>query len=368
MDFYLILGVRRAAPVSDIKRAYRRLARRFHPDINPGDPAAHQRFSGISEAYDVLSDPEKRRFYDSHGYYAEGVLDSRTDPRWDFSFRGFDSTASSDSSEFSDLFDDFFSHAQSARSLGEAETTNDLECQVSLTFEESIHGAEKMLNVYRQRYCEACRGSGRAPGSREYDCSACEGSGEWIRAKGHLRFSIKCSQCEGSGRVAVACSACGGEGRTVRLERIPVTLPPGVSAGSRVRFPGQGNVDRRTNELGDLYVVTNVASDPFFKRAGDNVLCTVPVTVTEAALGAKIQVPTVDGSALLKIPPGTQSGQVLRLRGKGAPSLRGDGIRGDQCVEVRVVVPRVVDERVKEILRELAHLNPDNPRGDLLPH
>lgn len=176
---------------------------------------------------------------------------------------------------------------------------------------------------------------------------------------------MTCPQCEGSGRVAVACSVCGGEGRAALSERIQVKIPPGVNTGSRVRFEGQGNIDARTNELGNLYVVTNVNPDLYFRRVGDNIHCTVPVTVSEAALGAKIEVPTIDGTAVLKIPQGTQSSQVLRLRGKGAPSLRGDGVRGDQYVEVRVIVPRIVDERSKEILRELAQLDQDDPRKDL---
>ena len=362
MELYVILGLLRGASVNEIKRAYRRLARKYHPDINPGDHAAEEHFKGISEAYDVLSDPDKRGFYDAHGYYAEGVLESRTQARWGVSYREFDPSASAEKSDFSDLFDDFFTCARRAR---RPDATNDIESQVPLTFGESIQGVETTINVYRKRPCDPCHGSGRAAGSMEYDCGDCRGSGEWIRAKGHLRFSMTCPQCEGSGRVAVACSVCGGEGRAARSERIQVEIPPGVSTGSRVCFRGQGNIDNRTNELGNLYVVTNVAPDPFFRRVGDNIHCTVPVTVSEAALGAKIEVPTIEGSAMLKIPPRTQSAQVLRLRGKGAPSLRGDGVRGDQYVEVRVIVPRVVDERSKEILRELAQLDQIDPRKDL---
>ncbi len=361
-NLYVILGLNQGVTVSEIKKAYRRLARRFHPDINPGDRAAEDRFKGISEAYEVLIDPDKRSFYDEHGYYSEGVLDGQKESGWDISFRGFDSGGSSDASRFSDLFDDFFTRARMAR---RPDATNDVECQASLSFEESIRGVRTTVNVYRKRPCDACRGLGRAAGSMEYDCGHCGGSGEWIRSKGHLRFSMTCPQCEGSGRVAVACSVCAGEGRTSQSERIEVEIPPGVSAGSRVRFRGQGNIDSRTNELGDLYVVTNVSPDSFFRRAGDNIHCIVPITVSEAALGAKIEVPTVDGAALLKIPQGTQSGQVLKLRGKGAPSLRGDDVRGDQYVEVSVVVPKVTDERSREILRELAELDQDNPRKDL---
>ncbi len=362
MELYVILGLPQAASVSEIKRAYRRLARKYHPDINPGDRAAVEHFKGISEAYDVLSNPDKRGFYDEHGYYTDGVLESQTQAGWDVSYRDFDSRARAETSDFSDLFDDFFARARLAR---RPDTTNDVEAQLSLTFAQSIQGVGTTIDTYRKRPCHLCRGSGRAADSVEYDCGDCGGTGEWIRAKGHLRFSITCPQCEGSGRVAVACSMCGGEGRTTRSERIQIEIPSGVSTGSRVCFAGQGNIDSRTNELGDLYVVTNVAPDPFFKRAGDNIHCTVPVTVSEAALGAKIEVPTVDGSALLKIPQGTQSAQVLRLRGKGAPSLRGDGVRGDQYVQVRVIVPRVVDERSKEILRELAELDSTDPRKDV---
>jgi molecular chaperone DnaJ len=362
MELYVILGLPQGASVIEIKKAYRRLARKYHPDINPGDYAAEEHFKGISEAYDVLSNPDKRGFYDEHGYYTEGVLESRTPAGWGVSYRGFDPGAGAETSDFSDLFDDFFTRARLAR---RPDTTNDVESQLSLTFSESIHGVRTTINVYRKRPCEPCRGSGRAEGSKEYDCGDCRGTGEWIRAKGHLRFSMTCPQCEGSGRVAVACSVCGGEGRAALSERIQVKIPPGVSTGSRVRFEGQGNIDARTNELGNLYVVTNVNPDPFFRRVGDNIHCTVPVTVSEAALGAKIEVPTIDGTAVLKIPQGTQSSQVLRLRGKGAPSLRGDGVRGDQYVEVRVIVPRIVDERSKEILRELAQLDQDDPRKDL---
>ncbi len=362
MELYVILGLTRGASVNEIKRAYRRLARKYHPDINPGDRAAEEHFKGISEAYDVLSHPDKRGFYDNHGYYTDGVLESRSEADWSVSYRGFDSGPGTDTLDFSDLFGDFFTRAHRAR---RPDTTNDVESQVSLTFGESIEGVGTTINVYRKRPCDPCRGSGRAAGSMEYDCGDCGGTGEWIRAKGHLRFSLTCQQCEGSGRVAVACSVCQGEGRTARSDRIQINIPAGVSTGSRVCFEGQGNIDTRTNELGNLYVVTNVAPDPFFRRVGDNIHCRVPVTVSEAALGARIKVPTIEGSAILKIPPGTQSAQSLRLRGKGAPSLRGDGVRGDQYVEVAVIVPRVVDERSKEILRELADLNPTDPREGL---
>lgn len=360
-DLYLILGVGESASVADIKRAYRKLARQHHPDINPGDRAAEELFKRISAAYQVLSDPDKRIFYDQNGYYTEGVLEVERESRWHFNFDGFTSD-SSKGTGFGDFFGQFLRQPQTQREEGAG---RDLECQISLSFEESIRGVETWISVYRKKSCERCEGLGRAFGTRDLRCRNCDGSGEVIKAKGHLRFSVTCSECAGSGRVAIACPTCSGDGRVARSDRILVNIPPGVSAGSRVRFSGKGNVGRAMESPGDLIVVTKVTSHPYFNRVGDNIHCMVPVTLTEAILGSKIQVPTIDGKSVLKIPPGTQSGQSLRMRGKGAPSLRGNGVRGDQYVEVMVRTPRIADERSKEILRELAQLNPDDPRKDL---
>jgi molecular chaperone DnaJ len=361
-ELYVILGVRENATNGDVRKAYRKLARKYHPDINPGNDLAAERYDRITEAYEVLSDPEKRGFYDTHGYYTEGALEKPTRPRLGFSF-GPSVSGDPDSTGFADLFDDFFA---AVRSRQEPQTSLDVETQLPLGFEDAIRGVQASVNVYRRRVCQSCRGMGRAPGSREFGCPACEGSGDLVRARGHLRFAVTCPECEGSGRVAPACRACRGEGQTVAIEPLPVQLPPGVSSGSRVRFSGLGNVDPKTGRTGDLIVVTNVEDHPFFRRVGDNIHCTVPVTVSEAALGARIEVPSLDGVVSLKVPPGTQSGQMLRLRGRGAPSLRADGAHGDQYVEVRVVVPRPTDERSREILRELATLETSNPRRDLV--
>jgi molecular chaperone DnaJ len=318
-------------------------------------------FKRISEAYEVLSDPDKRGFYDQNGYYTEGVLEPATGSQWDFRFDGF-ASAASEGGGFGDLFGQFLNRAPASSDDGAG---GDLECQVSLTFEESMNGVETWVSVYRKKSCARCEGSGRALGESEGTCRSCRGSGELIKAKGRLRFSLTCPSCQGLGRVAVACSACGGDGRVARSERVSVNISPGVSTGSRVRFPGKGHAGRAMQPPGDLFVVTNVEHHPYFNRVGDNICCTVPVTLTEAALGAKIEVPTIDGRSVLKIPPGTQSGQTLRMRGKGAPSLRGNGVRGDQYVEVRLRTPRIADERSKEILRELARLNPEDLRKDL---
>jgi molecular chaperone DnaJ len=359
-EFYAILGVGEAASVNDVRKAYRKLARKYHPDINPGNQAAAERFDRIIEAYEVLSDPEKRSFYDGHGYYNEGVLEKRTKPRLGFSFQSFDSTGS-EAPAFSELFDDFFAEIRS-RQL--PQISNDIQAQLALTFEESVNGVETAVNVFRRRTCDACEGLGRAPGSPDYSCSGCGGSGELVRSRGHLRFAMTCPECEGSGRVAPACQPCRGEGQMAQSERVAVNVPAGVSSGSRIRYAGRGNTDPETGRSGDLLVVTNVAEDPFFRRVGDNIYCTVPVSITEAALGARIEVPSLDGTVRLKVPPGTQAGQSLRLSGKGAPSLRGDGARGDLYVEIQVRVPQVADERSKEILRELERLNPVDSRRE----
>lgn len=363
-DLYVILGISDGASVGEIKRAYRKLARRYHPDINPGDRAAEELFKHIAEAYEVLSNPGKRGFYDKHGYYTEGVLEERTETSWDISFDRF-ASSSSEGSSFSELFDQFLNREN--ENAGE-EAGGDLECQISLDFKESMTGVKTLVSVYRKKGCEDCQGSGRAVGADDSSCRSCDGSGQLIKAKGHLRFSITCPTCSGMGRISLACSACNGDGRVASSERVAIQIPAGVSTGSRVRVPGMGDIGNSTHSSGDLFVVTNVEPHPFFNRVGDNIHCSVPITITEAALGAKIRVPTIDGSAMLKIPPGTQSGQTLRMRGKGAPSLRGNGVRGDQYVEVRLRTPWISDERSKEILRELARLNPSDLREDLEDH
>ena len=358
-EFYVILGIGQSASVGDIKKAYRKLARRYHPDINPGDRTAEELFKRISEAYEVLSDPEKRGFYDENGYYVEGVLEPPPSSRWDFEFKGSDP-----SSGFSDLFGQFFEEGRIGQRRDQ-DAGIDLECQISLTFEESITGVRTRVSVYRKRSCEVCEGAGRSVGVSDSGCGNCGGTGQLIKAKGHLRFAMTCPACEGTGRVRVVCSTCRGDGRVSRSDELEVQIPPGVSTGSRIRCPGKGDAGRPMRPPGDLYVVTNVAAHPFFTRVGDNIHCLVPITVTEAALGAKIEIPTIDGRARLRIPPQTQSGQTFRLRGKGAPSLRADGARGDQYVEVQLVIPRIADERSKEILRELDRLNPDEVRKEL---
>jgi molecular chaperone DnaJ len=361
-DLYVILDVGRTASLNEIKRAFRKLARRYHPDINPGDHQAEDRFKRITEAYEVLSNPSKRHFYDVNGFYTEGVLEEqRHETQWKFSFKGFDFSRSNDS-PFGDIFGHLFDRTVAKRELERGE---DLEYQITTSFEESMRGMKTRVTVFRQKECNGCKGSGRYRGSRDLGCQFCGGSGKTTRVKGHLQFAVTCAECGGTGKYIRECEDCGGEGRIPTSETLDVELPAGIATGSRICVPGKGNAGRLGGSGGDLYVVVNTTPHPFFSRVGDNIHCVVPLTITEAALGTKIEVPTIDGPAMVRITPGTQTGQTLRLRGRGAPSLLHPGVRGDQYVEVRVMIPKVADERSKEILKELARLNPENPRKGL---
>jgi molecular chaperone DnaJ len=364
-DLYVVLEVVRTASESDIKKAFRKLARRFHPDINPGDRTAEERFKLITEAYEVLSDPLKRQFYDQNGFYTEGVLENEGRvahaAAWGFSFKSFDFSGSSPTPG-GEVFSHFFSRQAARR---DAERGQDLEYQMSIAFADSIAGVKTRISVQRRHSCQECGGMGRASAKRSDVCVTCGGNGNVARLRGRLQFMVPCDDCSGTGRVVTDCPDCGGEGRVLRTDLMEVGIPAGVSAGSRIRFPGSGDAGRYGGPAGDLYVITNVAPHPFLTRAGDNVQCVLPVTFVEAALGSKVEVPTVDGKAVVRIPPGTQNGQIFRLRGKGAPSLMQPGLRGDQFVEIRIAVPRIADERSKEILKEFANLNAEDPRKDI---
>jgi molecular chaperone DnaJ len=359
-DLYVVLEVVRTATEDDIKKAFRKLARRYHPDINPGDTAAEEHFKRISDAYEVLSDPLKREFYDQHGFYSEGVLDQPgSQTTWGFSFRSFD--IGGPSSPRAQTFAQFFSRRAARR---DPERGQDLEYQIAISFADSMTGMKTRINIQRRHTCPGCQGTGRASVENSLACASCNGTGNVSRARGRLRFVSPCMECAGSGRVATDCTDCD-QGRVLQTDLIEVDIPQGVSTGSRIRFAAAGDAGKYAGPAGDLFVITNVSPHPFFKRAGDNLQCVVPVTFVEAALGAKIEVPTIDGKTVVRIPPGTQNGQVLRLREKGAPSLLQPGLRGDQFVEIQIHVPRIADERSKEILKEFAQLNAEDVRKDI---
>ncbi len=370
-DYYEALGVRRNAPVKEIRAAYRKLARKYHPDLNPGDKSAEEKFKQIQEAYEVLSDPKKRQMYDRLGFYSDNYQagpppgGTSGGQNVQFDFGGFD-FSDLGGAGFRDLFSQFFRGARAAktRPAERAARGEDLEYHIRIGFWDAVRGAIKKLTVSRLVACRTCRGTGVAGGVKK-TCTACGGSGRVMQNAGGMRFQITCSACGGTGKLGSACHQCGGEGRTVEAQTIDVRIPAGVATGSRVRVPSRGNAGRFGGPAGDLYIVTEIDSHPYFERRGDDIHTVVPVTVAEASLGTKIEVPTIDGRSLLRIPPGTSSGQRFRLRGKGVPSARRTEQRGDQFVEVQVVVPKPIDERVRNLLRELEKLEPENPRRDL---
>jgi molecular chaperone DnaJ len=367
-DYYELLGVSRKAPLKEIRAAYRKLARKFHPDLNPGDKSAEEKFKQIQEAYDVLSDPKKRQMYDQFGFYAEGYQGgpppgaAGAPEGVHFDFGGFDFGGAGTS--FRDIFSQFFRGARGEPAEMGPQRGSDLEYEIEISFWEAIRGTIKKMTITRLDQCSGCRGTGAAPGGQQV-CPACGGTGRSTQTARGLRFNLSCSRCGGSGRLQTICRSCGGEGVVRRSETIEVRIPAGMQTGSRVRVPGKGNAGPLGGAPGDLYMIIRVAAHPFFERRGDDIYTVVPITVTEASLGAKIEVPTIDGRALLRVPPGTSSGQRFRLREKGAPSARRAGHRGDQFVEVQVVVPRPVDERVRKLLHELERLAPEDPRRDL---
>jgi molecular chaperone DnaJ len=354
MDLYIVLGLKREATPADIKRAYRRLARRFHPDINPGDREAATRFRQIVDAYETLIDPDRRRRYDS------GKPGSRNEDATSFGFAGFDFTGAvvgDRATTFGELFEEVFTRRQD-RASG-AERGADVHVKVSLSFDDAWRGTEWAVSLMRQDTCRTCAGSGfhRTAESR---CLSCEGTGTVRSVRGHMVFSKNCPQCGGSGRRRqLACESCHGLGVETRPENLTVKIPPGVADGARVRVPAKGHAGVRGGQPGDLYIEVEVRPHPRFRREGDDVHLVVPIAIHEAALGAKVEIATPDGPARLRVPPGTQSGQRFRLRERGAPSRR-TGRRGDLVAEVRLMLPKLLDERSKELLREFGRINADS--------
>ena len=385
-DYYEVLGLKRDAKPEEIKKAYRRLARKYHPDVNPGDKSAEERFKAMSEAHDVLSDPKKRSVYDRFGQYSENLADAAARGAGPssggrantggFDFTGFDWGSASTSgggagaggsSSFRDIFADLFGGGAAREKeppRPQPQRGEDIEMPLSLSFEEAIKGMTTNLTVNRSEQCSRCNGAGDI-GGPVVVCSTCKGSGQVQRAGGRLRFAQECPDCGGTGRRRSPCSLCHGKGVTPKTETVKVRIPAGVETGSRVRIPGKGHGGRMGAPAGDLNIITNVGPHKYFTRKGDNIYVTVPITVPEAALGAKIEVPTVEGKSQLRIPPGTQSGQKFRLRDRGAPSLRNPGAKGHQFVEVQVTLPKVISEETKELLREYSKLNSTNPRVEM---
>jgi molecular chaperone DnaJ len=400
-DYYDVLGVKKSASADEIRKAFRKLARKYHPDVNPGDKSAEEKFKTLSEANDVLSDPKKRKIYDQVGFYSDNI-DPATAEAYSraggsaggfpggspaggagpaggqgvpFDFSGFDFSDLADGASrgrrsggggggFRDIFSGIFGGGRGAAAAEAGpEEGADLEYQVNVPFWTAIRGGVMRLNISRQDVCSNCHGQGyiEAPGK----CPECDGTGQITQTGGRMKFNVPCPSCHGTGKNISTCPVCHGEGTVTRTDPIEVRIKAGTRDGQRIRLAGKGNAGPHGGAAGDLYVIIRTGDHPIFRRDGDDIYLTVPVSATEAALGAKIEVPTIDGRALLKIPPGTQSGQKLRLREKGVPSATKEGVRGDEIVEITVTVPMPRDERTKELLRELAKLNPEDPREEL---
>lgn len=359
MDLYVILGVGRSASAGDLKRAYRRLARKYHPDINPGDRETEAVYRRVTEAYETLIDPERRRDYDAHG------LPVPPASAGGIAFEGFD-FSDAPSGEAASGFGDLFAEvvAESGRRRPRDAPAVDLHAALRLSFEQAMQGGAWSVTVNRVGACGACGGAG-ARRVAESGCPSCGGAGQSRWMRGHMVFSRRCAECAGTGRRRHRpCGVCGAEGVLPTVEALEVPVPAGVTDGTRLRVPGGGNAGRRGGPTGDLYVTVAVDPHPFFRREGDDLHLVVPVAVHEAALGARVDVPTVGERARIRIPPGAQSGQRFRLRDRGAPSPR-TGRPGDLIVEVRIVLPRVLDERSKALMRQFAENSPDDVRAGL---
>jgi molecular chaperone DnaJ len=343
-DYYEVLGVARAATEQEIKSAYRKLALQFHPDRNPNNPDAEEKFKECSEAYAVLADGEKRAVYDRFGHAGLGGSGGA----------GFDP------SDLGDIFGDFFGLGEifggGTRKRSRTQRGADLREDINLEFEEAVFGTETKVTVRRHESCEECRGSGAAAGKAPVTCRSCNGRGQVRYQQGFFSIARTCPTCQGTGSVITdPCAKCKGEGRVLKQRTVDAKIPAGVEDGTRIRYSGFGEGGLHGGPPGDLYVVLHVKEHPFFEREGNDLHCVIPVSFSQAALGAELSVPTLEGDHVLKVPDGTQSGTTLRIRGKGVPVLNGHG-KGDLFVEVRVQTPGKLNKRQRELLQELEGL------------
>ena len=346
-DFYEILGVSRSASEDDIKKAYRKLALKYHPDRNPENREAEELFKELSQAYQVLCDPERRSLYDRFGHAA---FEQGAPGAAGFEFGGnFEDI-------IGDLFGDFFGTGRGRGGRGRTRRGQDLRYDLEISFEEAAFGCEKAIAVPRLAACDSCGGRGAKQGTSPRSCPQCRGSGQVRFQQGFFSIAKTCGHCNGQGTIiAHPCPTCAGSGVQRRTHQLNLKIPPGVDTGSRLKLRGEGEAGANAGTSGDLYVVLGVREHPLFLREGTDVVCEVPVSFAQAALGSELEVPTLEGTARLKVPAGTQSGHVFKLKGRGIPDLNGYG-RGDEIVRIVVETPRKLSPRQRELLEEFARL------------
>jgi molecular chaperone DnaJ len=364
-DYYEILGVKKGATEAELKKAFRKLARKYHPDVNPSDKTAETKFKEMNEAYEVLSDPKKRQQYDQFGHAAfDAGFGQSAGPGQGFGgfSQGADFFRSGGGAGYEDIFGNIFGNR--ARPSGPAKG-EDITYSVEVDLEDAIFGRTMQVDLQREVTCSTCNGSGAQPGTSRKTCPTCMGSGSITQGKGFMQFAQPCPTCRGEGTINPnPCRTCGGNGVVQKTERINVKIPPGVDNGSKVRVAGMGGAGERNGPAGDVYIVTKVRSHGYFERKGDNLYSEAKVTMKEAAFGDKIEIPTVDGTVSLTLPQGVQTGQQLKLKGKGVPHFGGGGV-GDHYVTIKVVTPTGLSEHAKELLREIDKMHPSDPRKDI---
>ena len=348
-DPYEVLGVAKTASDDEIKKAYRKLARELHPDRNPGDAAAEERFKDVQTAYDTLSDPEKRKQYDSFGAYGPGGA-------------GGGPTFTTDDFDLGDLFGNLFGGRRAGPQRPQPERGADLETRVRLSFDDALKGVQVRVPVEVDAPCTVCHGTGAEPGTSPKVCPDCSGSGVISDSQGFFSLSRPCQRCRGNGVIVERpCPTCRGTGHRRASKRYAVKVPAGAKDGTRVRLRGKGEPGRNGGPAGDVYVVVQVDASPLYERRGSDLILDVPVTYPEAALGATVQIPTPDGPVALKVPAGSEGGKLLRVKGRGAPKVNGSG-RGDLLARLRITVPRKLSKTEREALEELQKVSKESPR------
>ncbi|HOK55933.1 MAG TPA: molecular chaperone DnaJ [bacterium] len=357
-DYYEVLGVSKDASIDEIKKAYRDLALKYHPDRNPGNKEAEEKFKEITEAYEVLSDPEKRKIYDTYGHAGFGP--TGFDWTQDFSRVRMDfSDIFGDI--FSDFFGDIFGSDFASKTTQKRKTRgSDLEYRIYITLKEAATGTEKYINVSRFDECSVCNGTGSKTKKGKVTCPTCQGRGQVIKSSGFITIAQTCPKCRGEGEIlSDPCPNCRGTGRIRNMHKILVKIPAGIESGMSLRLKGQGDIGLNKGERGDLYVTVFIEKDPLFERKEENIYLEVPITVTQAVLGDEIEVPTLAGKAKLKIPPGTQNGEILRLRNMGMPKLNGHG-KGDMFVKIKVLIPKRLSRQQISLFQQLKEIENEN--------